>query len=115
MDSFFLGGRGRGRGTTRASTDESFSQETCGFKQPHFLCYIGHDRDTKIKTDTQIVNVKSESKLILKPKRTTTFDHKILTAGFVTNTSIRSVDSSYSYNSLTCQFIDLSTPHHTSV
>ena len=52
-----------------------------------------------MKTDTQIVNVKSESKLILKPKRTTTFDHKILTAGVVTNTSIRSVDSSYSDSS----------------
>ena len=37
---FFLGGRGRGRGLARASTAESFSQETRGFKQPHFLCYI---------------------------------------------------------------------------
>ena len=37
---FFLGGRGRGRGLVRASTTESFSQETLGFKQSHFLCYI---------------------------------------------------------------------------
>ena len=37
---FFLGGRGRGRGLTRASTTESLSQETSGFKQTHFLCYI---------------------------------------------------------------------------
>ena len=37
---FFLGGRGRGRGLARASTAESFSQETRGFKQSHFFCYI---------------------------------------------------------------------------
>ena len=37
---FFLGGWGRGRGLARATTAESCSQETRGFKRPHCLLFI---------------------------------------------------------------------------
>jgi hypothetical protein len=37
---FFLGGRGRGRGSVRAGLLSRFRRTTHTFKQPHFLCYI---------------------------------------------------------------------------
>ena len=73
-----------------------FSLASCGFIREG--CWFGAEnkiRDAelaKVKSDTRLAKVKTESELILKSKRTTVSERKVLTAGVVTNTSISSTD-----------------------